>query len=149
MAMRRPHTRNRQVEFLNALLALDQPIAAILKSKDIDPELFVRWLQQRPFRRRLDAVRRYLHRTRELHVEIAALHASVRLIQESKADANKEMGKSLAEFVRLARRVERRRAGKDDARDEAADPTSPIYHPNLPADEAEQLIRELDAEGPE
>jgi hypothetical protein len=148
-------TRDQQTRFLRAVLTLDQPVARIVKQLHLEPQTVVRWLHQRGFCKRLRAVRRYLHRTRELHVEIAALHASAKLISQGKAGELGQASKSLLELVRLARRLEKRHPSKDADKDgsragthpDASDPATPIYHPDVAADEAERLIRELEADG--
>ena len=145
----RPSTRDRMEAYLRELAKADRPSRAVAEEQGVDVLALARWLDQPWFSDRIAEMRRHLRHRREVDLERAAvravelLHAAV--LGESPLEPPARG--ACAELIRLSRDTTwRRRAAKPRAA--AAEVPASLAHADVPSDEAERLMAELEGAVP-
>ena len=141
------HVKQRQEAFFKQCLDSNQSLDEILEDLEIPPETLAGWLMTRAFRVRMQGMRRYLRRARELQVQIGALRASAMLLRaatDTLVTPPQAISRAACvDLIRLARDSRARRAANDPHPDDVLKARTPIYHPDVDEAEARALIEEL------
>lgn len=138
--------RQLQDAFFDACVNSTQTLEEIIEDLGIPHQTLAGWLIEPNFRVRLHGLRRYLRRARDLQIEMGALHASAMLLRTATDTAitktESVTRSACVDLIRLARDSHARaRVQNSTAEDETK--RRALYHPDVPADEARELIEEL------
>ena len=138
--------RKLQDEFFHNCVNSTQTLDEILEDLGVPPETLSGWLTEKDFRVRLHGMRRYLRRARDIQLEIGALHAAGMLMRSATDTATTPITSvarsACVDLVRLARDSRARVSANNPTPDEMTKRRS-LYHPDVPEEEARELIEEL------
>ena len=137
--------RTFQKQFIAQCLESSQTLDEIMDDLNLPSQTLAGWLTQKDFRVRLHGLRRHLRRTRELQVEIGAMRAAAALTRASSGtDENLKpvVRAACVDLIRLSRDSRARSRAVDPSADDLTKRRA-LYHPNVPADEAQSLMDEL------
>lgn len=135
-----------QTDFLHACVSGNQTLEDVMDDFHIIPETLAGWLMDREFLIRLQGMRRFLRKARDLQLELGARRAAEVLTRCATDTAVREVKPlqrtACVDLIRLARDSRARARAADPHPDELTKHRA-LYHPEVPEEEAQELLKEL------
>lgn len=138
--------RKLQEQLFQSCLNGNQTLEEVMDDLHIPPETLAGWLTDRDFRVRLNAMRRFLRKARDIQLELGARRAAEMLSRCATDTALTKVESvqrsACVDLIRLAR-DSRARASAMNPHPDDVTKRAALWHPEMAEEEARQLMADL------